>query len=99
MDLFLTVLSCALAVVYSLGNFQYFLDSTQIFILKLMAASSLAGIFLGLVVIGQEFFSVVRKKHKFRLIMMSTTVLFLLLSSVLLLSTHVLLKLSQGFRS
>ncbi len=97
MEIFLTVFSFSLAVVYSLGNFQLFLDSTQILILKLMSASSLAAIFLGLIVIGREILSIFRKKYRLRLVTVLTTFLFLLLSSVLLLAAHVLLKLSSGF--
>lgn len=97
MAIFLNILSCALAVIYALGNFQYFLDSTQIFILKLLAVGSLADFFLAFLVIVQETVSAARKKYRLRLSLLFTSVFFLLSSLFFLLCAHVLIKLSEGF--
>ncbi|MBA7659228.1 hypothetical protein ES703_67202 [subsurface metagenome] len=74
--IFFFIQSVILFSLYLLGNFQEFLDSTQIFLLKLLEVSLLLEVFLGIFHIVLIFF-IDQKKHRFlKLILSFISVLF-----------------------
>ncbi len=96
-EIFLAALSIALAVVYSVGTWQSFMDSTLAMILNLISITALANIFLSIVVIAKETFASLSKKRKSRLSVIVSSLLFLTFSAVLLFLSHILIAVSEGF--
>jgi hypothetical protein len=62
---FFFIFSLLLFLLYLLGNFQEFLDSTQIFLIKLLKISLLAEVFLGILYILLVF--ILRRQRRYYL--------------------------------
>ena len=60
---FFFIFSLLLFLLYFLGNFQEFLDSTQIFLIRLLKVSLLAEVFVGLLYILMVF--LLRRQRRF----------------------------------
>ena len=61
--MFFFIFSLLLFLLYLLGNFQDFLDSTQIFLIQLLKVSLLAEIFVGLLYLLMVF--LLRRQRRF----------------------------------
>lgn len=96
-EIFFAVLSCSLAVIYAVGNYQYFLDSSLLALLRMLSVSALLDIFLSAVVIFRECVSFAGKKHRIRLPVILSSVFFAFLSGFFLFFAHLLLTVSSGF--
>jgi len=73
---FFFVLSLLLFCLYLLGNFQEFLDTTQIFLLDLLRLSLLAEVFLGVLYIFLVFFLRRQRRYVVKLVLCFLSVLF-----------------------
>lgn len=72
---FFFVLSLLLFCLYLLGNFQEFLDSTQIFLLDALRLSLLAEVFLGVLYIFLVFFLRRQRRYLVKLVLCFLSVL------------------------
>ena len=61
--MFFFIFSLLLFLLYLLGNFQEFLDSTQIFLIQLLKVSLLAEVFVGLLYLFMVF--LLRRQRRF----------------------------------
>ncbi len=61
--MFFFIFSLLLFLLYLLGNFQEFLDSTQIFLIQLLKVSLLAEVFVGLLYLLMVF--LLRRQRRF----------------------------------
>ena len=66
--LFFTLLSLLVLVLYLLGNFQEFLDSSQLFLLKILQGSLLLAVALGCLHLVLIFLLGRQRKHWLRLL-------------------------------
>lgn len=73
---FFFLFSLLLFLLYLLGNFQEFLDSTQVLLIQLLKASLLAEVFIGLVYILSVFFLRRARRQYVKLILCSFSVVF-----------------------
>lgn len=73
---FFFIFSLLLFMLYLLGNFQDFLDATQILLLQLLKASLLSEVFLGVLYIVLVFFLRRQRRHLRCLILCSLSVVF-----------------------
>lgn len=96
-EIFFAVLSCSLAVIYAVGNYQYFLDSSLLALLRMLSVSALLDIFLSAVVIFRECISFAGKNRRIRLPVILSSVFFAFLSGFFLFFAHLLLAVSSGF--
>jgi hypothetical protein len=71
---FFFIFSLLLFLLYLLGNFQEFLDSTQIFLIKLLKISLLTEVFLGVLYILLVFVLRRQRRHYLKLIFCSLSV-------------------------
>lgn len=73
--MFFFIFSLLLFLLYLLGNFQEFLDSTQIFLIQLLKISLLAEVFVGLLYLVMVF--LLRRQRRFlgKVILCSLSVL------------------------
>ncbi|MCK5005762.1 MAG: hypothetical protein KAR73_00135 [Spirochaetales bacterium] len=71
---FFFIFSLLLFLLYLLGNFQEFLDSTQIFLIKLLKISLLAEVFLGILYILLVFILRRQRRYYLKLIFCSLSV-------------------------
>jgi hypothetical protein len=74
--IFFFLFSLLLFLLYLLGNFQEFLDSTQVFLLQLLKVSLLAEVFVGLLYIILVFFLRRQRRLYVKLILCSLSVVF-----------------------
>ena len=70
------LLALLLLCLYLLGNFQEFLDGTQIFLLDALRLSLLAEVFLGVLYISLVFFLRRQRRYVVKLVMCFLSVLF-----------------------
>ena len=96
-EIFLAVFSFALAVVYSVGAAQSFMDSTLVMLLDLLSTTSLADIFLAIIVVIREVFALFSKRRKARIFVIASSIFFLIFSAILLFFSHILVAVSEGF--
>ena len=73
---FFFVVSLLLFCLYLLGNFQEFLDTTQIFLLDALRLGLLAEVFLGVLYIFLVFFLRRQRRYAVKLILCFLSVLF-----------------------
>ena len=73
---FFFVMSLLMVCLYLLGNFQEFLDTTQIFLLDTLRLSLLAEVFLGVLYIFLVFFLRRQRRYVVKLILCFVSVLF-----------------------
>jgi hypothetical protein len=72
---FFFILSLILLCLYLIGNFQEFLDSSQIFLLRILDVVLLAEVFSGLVYIGVIFYIRHQRRYLAQLIFSALSVL------------------------
>ena len=95
--IFLAVLSLSLLLVYALGTMQSFLDSTLVMILNLLSVTSLADIFLSLVVIARELSALFSPRRKTRILVILSSIILMIFSLVMLFFSHALIAVAGGF--
>ena len=96
-EVFLAVLSLSLLLIYALGTMQSFLDSTLVMILNLLSVTSLADVFLSIVVIVRDISALFSRRRKARILVVLTSIILLIFSLVLLFFSHALIAVAGGF--
>ncbi len=96
-EAFLSLLSFSLAAFYVVGAWQSFMDSTLSLILSLLSLVALATASLAVIVIAKEAISSICKRRRLSFLVIAFSLFFLLSSLLLLISSHALIAVSEGF--
>ncbi len=96
-EILFAALSLTLATIYSIGAWQSFMDSTLSMVLNILSITSLADIFLSIIVIAREALAIFSKRRAPRIFIILSSLLFLIISIFLLFFAHALIAISEGF--
>ena len=96
-EVFLAVLSLSLLLIYAIGTMQSFMDTTLVMILNILSVTSLACVFLSIVVIAREICAIFRPSRRARILVMLSSIIMMIFSLFLLFFSHALIAMAEGF--